>query len=79
MRTESVELGPFIMALELKKITAASPDQCASMIELGLAIARLADGTIRVTPSRADIIPINITTELLLLLLLPVMRLVFCN
>ena len=43
MRTESVELGPLITTLALKKMTAASPDQCAmqSMIELGLAVARL--------------------------------------
>ena len=41
LRTESFELGLLITPLVLKKLTAASPDQAQSTIELGLAIARL--------------------------------------
>ena len=42
-RTESVEMGPLITPLVLKKMTAAFPDQptTSSTNELGLAIARL--------------------------------------
>ena len=40
LRTESVELGPMITHLQLKKITAASPDHVQST---SLAIARPGD------------------------------------